>query len=376
LFCLYQFSFISNKKLGFNKNQVLAVRNVTRIDILKYPVFKNTLEAYSGVTGVTACMDVPSRDILDAGFTVVEGVHSGDESTILALQSVDNNFIDVMDINLLAGSSFIPASNSSTLQKIMDLSEMQSYTAGKEYSYVINESAVRKLGWKSPDDAVGKKLQWTNAAFSISGRIIGVVEDFNYASLHLEIRPLILVKEPVWFGNILVKISGDDLPVTINLIGDVWDKVYPDSPMQYDFLDDLFAGLYRSEERLGQLLTIFSFLAIVIAYLGLFGLVLYTTEQRTKEIGIRKVMGASIFNVVVLLCKDFTKWILLANLIAIPIGYWIVSKWLEQYAYRIDINLNIFLLACGLSLIIAFLTVSYQTIRAAIANPVESIKYE
>lgn len=376
LACLYQFSFISNKKLGFNKDQVLAVRNVPRLDILKYPVLKNILANYSAVEGVTACMDVPSRDILDQGFSVVEGVHSGDESTILALQSIDDNFIDVMGINLLAGKNFTKGSNNGEYQKVMDLSEMQTFISNKEYTYIINESAVRKLGWTSPEQALGKKLQWTNAAFTITGRIVGVVEDFNYASLHLEVRPLVLVNEPVWFGNILVKVSGDDLPTTIKQIGNTWDEVYPDSPMQYDFLDDLFASLYRSEENLGQLLTVFSVLAIFIAYLGLFGLVLYTTEQRTKEIGIRKTLGASVLNVVVLLGKDFTKWILLANLIAIPVGYFIVSKWLEQYAYRIGINWFIFLMACGLSLIVAFLTVSYQTIKAAIANPVESLKYE
>ena len=306
----------------------------------------------------------------------MEGVHSGDESTILALQSIDDNFVDVIGINLLAGKNFTKGSNSGEYQKIMDLDEMQKFTSEKEYTYLINESAVRKLGWTSPEQALGKKLQWTNAAFSITGRIVGVVEDFNYASLHLEIRPLVLVNEPVWFGNILVKVSGNNLPATIKQIGNAWDEVYPDSPMQYDFLDDLFASLYRSEENLGQLLTVFSVLAIFIAYLGLFGLVLYTTEQRTKEIGIRKTLGASVLNVVVLLGKDFTKWILLANIIAIPVGYFIVSKWLEQYAYRIGINLYIFLLACGLSLIVAFLTVSYQTIKAAIANPVDSLKYE
>lgn len=376
LFCLYQFSFISNKKLGFEKDQILAVTNVSRMDLLKYPVLKNQLESYSGIGGITACMDVPSRDILDQGFGVVEGVHSGNESTILALQSIDNNFLDVMKIKLLAGENFTGDSNSGEYEKTMDLTEMQTYTSGKEYTYIINESAVRKLGWTSHEEALGKKLQWTNAAFSLSGRITGIVEDFNYASLHLQVRPLVLINEPVWFGNILVKISGEDVHSTINQISDVWDGIYANSPLHYEFLDDLFAALYRSEENLKQLLTTFSVLAIFIAYLGLFGLVLYTTEQRTKEIGIRKTMGASIIDVIVLLGKDFTKWILLANLIAIPIGYFIVSKWLEQYAYRIDININIFLIAFGLSLIIAFIIVSYQTIKAAIANPVESLRYE
>lgn len=376
LFCLDQFSFISNKKLGFNKDQVLAITNVTRIDKLKYPVFKNMLDSYTGISGITACMDVPSRDILDAGFTVVEGVHSGDESTILALQSIDYNFIDVMEIDLLEGQNFIQETNTQAYSKIMDLTEMQTYTSEKEYSYIINESAVTKLGLNSPEEALGRKLQWENAVFSLSGRIVGVVKDFNYASLHLEVRPMVLVNEPLWFGNFLVKISGNDVAADINHIGNVWDEVYPDSPMEYDFLDDLFAALYRSEERLGQLLTIFSVFAIFIAYLGLFGLVLYTTEQRTKEIGIRKTLGASVLNILTLISKDFTKWILLANLIAIPISYWIVSEWLEQYAHQIEINIYIFLLAGALSLVVAFITISYQTIKAALANPVESLKYE
>ncbi|MGD8307475.1 MAG: ABC transporter permease, partial [Ignavibacteria bacterium] len=243
LFCLYQFSFISNKKLGFEKDQVLAVTNVSRIDLLKYPVFKNQLESYSGIGGITACMDVPSRDILDQGFSVVEGVHSGDESTILALQSVDENFLDVMKIKLLAGKNFTGGSNNGEYEKTMDLTEMQTYTSEKEYTYIINESAVRKLGWTSPEEALGKKLQWTNAAFSLSGRITGVVEDFNYASLHLQVRPLVLINEPIWFGNILVKISGEDVNSTINQISDVWDGIYEDSPMQYEFLDDMFAAL-------------------------------------------------------------------------------------------------------------------------------------
>ena len=376
LFSYDQFSFINNKRLGFNKDQVIAIKNVSRKDQLKYNLFKNTLRKYSGVIGVTACMDVPSRDILDAGFTRVEGIHSGDQSTVLGLQSVDSNFIKVMGIKLIAGENINNYEKGPSSDKPMSLTEMQRYINENKYSYLLNESAVKLLGWKSPEEAVGKKLEWSNALFHHSGRITGIVEDYHYASLRLKIRPLILMDEPVWQGNYLVKILPHNIKSTLNHMEQIWKQIYPDSPLQYDFLDDMFAKLYRSEEKQGQLLSIFSVFAIFIAYLGLFGLVSYTTEQRTKEIGVRKVIGASIPQIIFLLLKEFSRLIILANILAIPIGYYFVSKWLENFAYRININYEAFIYAGGLSLIIAFATVYYQTIKAASANPVESLRYE
>ncbi|RJP66947.1 MAG: FtsX-like permease family protein [Ignavibacteriales bacterium] len=375
-FSYKQFSFINNKKLGFNKEQIIAVSNIPRNDQLKFPLLKNALEKYNGIGGVTASMDVPSKDILDAGFTRVEGIHSGDESTVLSLQSVDNNFIDVMGIRLSAGNNFDLTTSKQSPSKIMSLNEMQQYVSAKNYSFLINESALLKLGLKSPDEALGRKLLWSNAAFNLSGKIIGVVKDYHYASLKLQVRPLILVDEPVWQGNFLIKISPQNIKSTIKYVEKEWDQIYPDNPFQYEFLDDMFAQLYRSEERQGQILSIFSILAIFIAYLGLYGLTAYASEQRTKEIGIRKVMGASVPGVVSMLIKEFVLLIIIANIIAWPTAFYFINKWLQDFAYRIEISWWIFILSGGITLIIALATVSFQAIKAATANPVESLKYE
>ena len=281
-----------------------------------------------------------------------------------------------MGMKIAAGESFDFENIDSGPGRILFLEEMQKLISSKEYSYILNESAVKKLGWKTPDEAIGKKIQWRNNMFTNSGKIIGVVKDYNYASLRLEIRPLILISEPIWNSNYLVKVSSSNLKNSLATVNEVWNNIYPNSPIEYDFLDDLFANLYRSEERQGRLYSVFSVLAIFIAYLGLFGLVSYTIEQRKKEVGIRKVMGASVPGIVFLLGKEFTKLILIAIFFAVPIGYYFVSRWLENFVYRIDITWEVFVLAGLMSVIIAMATVSYQTIKAAFLNPVDSIKYE
>ena len=376
LFSYNQFNFISNKKLGFNKDQILAIRNVSRIDQIKFQSFKNALRGYPGIKGVSACMDVPSRDILDQGFTVVEGIHSGDQSTVLAFQSVDRDFLKLMGMEIIAGENFNEENTDPGPGKILTVEEMQQFFNTKQYSYILNESAVKKLGFKTPDEAIGRKVEWHNSVFKNSGKIIGVVKDYNYASLRLQIRPLILISEPIWNLNYLVKISSKNMKPTLAAINETWNNMYPNSPIEYDFLDDLFAKLYRDEEKQGELYSVFSALAIFIAYLGLFGLVSYTTEQRKKEVGIRKVMGASIPGVVTLLGKEFTKLILTALLFAIPLGYYLVKQWLENFAYRIEITWDIFLWAAFITIFIAMVTVGYQTIKSALANPVEALKYE
>ncbi|MFO7447153.1 MAG: FtsX-like permease family protein, partial [Ignavibacteriaceae bacterium] len=355
LFSYKQFSFIKNKKLGLEKEQVLTVTNISGMDRLKYPVLRDELEKQKGILSVSACMDVPSRDILDAGSTRVEGIHAGDELTLLAIESVSSNYINTMGIKLLAGENIREDLNSIESPASLSFEELQSYISSKKYSFLLNESAVKKLGFNSYQAATGKDIQWSNSVFTLSGTITGIVEDYHYASLHLEIRPLILINEPSWQGNFLIRVSPDDLGGTLAGISNTWEKIFPDSPLQYDFLDDLFAGLYRAEERQEKLLSIFSVLAILIAYLGLYGLVSFTTEQRTKEIGIRKVIGASVPGIVVLLIRDFILWIFLANIAAIPAGYFLVKKWLEDYTYRIDIEINTFLAAGVLSVLIALI---------------------
>ena len=376
----HQFRFLSNAKLGMNKDQILAIRNISLTTRSKYPVLKNELTAYPGIIGVSACMDVPSRDILDAGFCRVEGLPDNSSTPALAVQSVDANYIEFMEIELAAGHNF----NTSKPFELPDmdrqndrLSYLQSYILEKERTYLINESALKVFGWKSPEEVIGKRIDWRNAAFQTRyGEIIGVVKDYHYASLQLKIRPLLIMNEPMFLSVILVKIHPKDIASTLSYMENVWNRLFPNLPMPYEFVDDLFADLYRAEKRQGQVLSWFSAAAIFIAYLGLFGLASFTAEQRTKEIGVRKVMGATVPNILSMLLKEFTRSILLAAVLACPLAYWTMNRWLQNYAYRIEIEWWPFVIASGLAFVITILTVGYQSIKAATANPVESLRYE
>ena len=371
-----QFSFLSNARLGMNKDQMLAIRNISREVRAKYPVLKNRLAAHPGIAGVSASMDVPSRDILDAGFCRVEGLPEEDDPPALAVQSVDVNFFDFMEIELTAGRSF-DVSSPFELPEGRSLSEIQAAISAKPRTYLINESAMKVFGWTDPEEAIGKRIDWRNLMFHTRyGEIIGVVKDYHYASLRLKIRPLVIMYEPLFLGNILVKVHPRDIASTLSTMEDVWDELFPDYPFQIDFLDDLFAGLYRAEQRQGRILAWFSTLAVFIAYLGLFGLTSFMAEQRTKEIGIRKVLGATVPGIFSLFTKDIMRWILFAFLFSCPLAYWAMQRWLQNYAYRIQIRWWPFVLAGGIAFAIAVLTVSYKSIRAAMADPVESLRYE
>ena len=206
--------------------------------------------------------------------------------------------------------------------------------------------------------------------------VIGVVKDFHVYSLKQRIEPLMLYINPDYFYNIAVKIQPGDTPNTLAGLENTWKSLFPDTLFEYDFLENSYDRLYISEAKIGQLLTLFSGLGIFVACLGLFGLTSFMTEQRHKEIGIRKVLGADVSKIVFLLSQDFTKSVLFANLVAWPLAYYAVSQWLRGYAYRIDIQFWTFLAAGALILFIALLTVSFQAIKAALANPVDTLKYE
>jgi len=371
-----QFSFLRNTKLGLNKDQILATQDINPTVREKYPVLKNALLAHPGIAAVSACMDVPSRDILDAGPCRVEGLPDDTQAPVLAVQSVDANYFDVMEIELIAGRSF-HTSLPFRLPESQNLNDMQSHILNQKRTYLINESALGVFGWNDPEEAIGKRIDWRNAAFQTDyGEIIGVVKDYHYASMRLKVRPMVTMYEPLFLGCILIKVHPQNMGTTLSNIENVWDSLFPDLPLQYNFLDDLFAGLYRTEERQGRLLAWFSTLAIFIAYLGLFGLASFTAEQRTKEIGIRKVVGAKVIDILTMLSKEFTKWIFYAAFFAYPLAYWAMHRWLQGYAYRIAIQVWPFVIATGLAFVIAILTVSYQSVKAALANPVEALKYE
>ena len=239
-----------------------------------------------------------------------------------------------------------------------------------ESAFVLNEAAIKAMRMDIP---VGKRFFWGK-----SGPIIGVVKNFHYKSLHNEIEPLILIltQDPRRLRFACVRVKADDISGTIGYVEGVWNKFAPGFPFHYDFLDDRLNNLYRVEQRVGTLFNHFTFLSIFIACLGLFGLSSFTAEQRTKEIGIRKVLGASIPNILVLLTREFAKLVLIASLIAWPLAYFIMNSWLQNFVSRTNIKLETLVLSAALALGIALLTVSYQSIRAAVANPVDSLRYE
>ncbi len=239
---------------------------------------------------------------------------------------------------------------------------------------ILNEEAVKLMELKDP---LGKRLMMldnenNNRFFTI----IGILKDFNYESLHQRIRPLVIFLNKGQTTYLPIRIRPDNISKTISFVETQWKKYVPGKPFEYFFLNEDFDKLYQSEQKTGEIFTSFSVLAIFIACLGLFGLTAFTVERRIKEIGIRKVLGASISTIVYLISKEFLKWVLIANIIAWPVAYYFMSNWLDNFAYRIDITIWVFILSAVIALIIALVTVSSQTIKAATANPIKSLRYE
>jgi putative ABC transport system permease protein len=240
-------------------------------------------------------------------------------------------------------------------------------------AFILNETAARLYNW---DTAVGREITWLDDDSTRRGTIIGVAKDFHFQSLHRGIEPLIFHVLPAGFNYFLVKIGGKDIPRALSGLEEKWKTFAPDRPFEYSFLDEELAALYRSEESMQAVIGDFSFLAILIACLGLFGLASFTMQQRTREIGVRKVLGASVAGIVLMLSKNFTRLVLVAFVVASPLAYFAMNTWLQNFAYHTEIGIGVFVWSGLLALLIALLTVSTQAIRAALANPVEALRYE
>jgi putative ABC transport system permease protein len=284
----------------------------------------------------------------------IEG--KGDQQFSLGSYLTDEDFFSTLDLQVVAGRTFS-----------RDFSEAE--------SVVLNEAAVEYFGW---DEPLGKRIYYSNGT---SYKVIGVVKDFNLLTLHYPISPFGLFHKSsnsyqVEDSYVIVRISGTDIEQIIRNLASQWQEFAPNTPFEYEFLDASFAAQYVAEKRLGRVFTIFSGLTVFIACIGLLGLAAFSAEQRTKEIGIRKVLGASVARLALLLSQEFTKWVVLANLIAWPAAYLAMDLWLQDFAYRIDITWEVFAASGVLALVIAIVTVSMYAVRTALANPVESLRYE
>jgi putative ABC transport system permease protein len=346
-----QMSYMRNQDLGFARDQIMVMD--TNGDKGK-DAFRQELTGMPAVKSVAMSSSVPGGDNPSA-YSEIENNKGDLQVANLDLYFVDFDYANQFKIKMVAGRAFFREFGTDTTQAM-----------------VLNEAAVKMFGYSSPQQAVGKRFkQWGR-----EGKIIGVMKDFHFRSLQQPIKPLSMRIEPRGSNLVSINVAAENLPVTIASLEKKWNELIPDRPFSYYFLDEFFDRQYRSEERFGKLFLNFAILAIFISCLGLLGLASHSTTQRTKEIGIRKVLGASVSNIVNLLSKDFLGLVGISALIAFPIAWWAMSKWLQDFSYRIGVSWWIFLVAGILATLIALFTISFQAIKAAITNPVKSLRTE
>jgi putative ABC transport system permease protein len=344
-----QLNYLQSKRLGFDKEQVVILKNLSSLGD-KRSVFKESLRKYPAISAVAGSFSLPGGPFINYDFYPDDS-----EMLLLNFGRCEPDFINALKLEMADGRFF------------------SDEIPGDSLALIINETAAAHLQWEEP---VGKSLSTMGRRF----RVIGVVKDFHYKSLHSTVEPMALfnlgLNLPWPERYIAVRINKGDITRTIEFISDEWIEMTSDKPFEYSFLDEDYNSLYHNEARTGTLFKIFSIIAIFIASLGLIGLASYTAEQRAKEISIRKVCGAGVISIIVLLSKEFLKWVLIANLIAWPAAYFFMEKWLQNFAYKTNIEPETFLIAAVLAAAAAVGAVFYQTISAAFKNPVENLKYE
>ncbi|WP_224998670.1 ABC transporter permease [Cesiribacter sp. SM1] len=353
-----QVTYLHSKELGFEKEQIMFFPMRGERMSSNVETFKNELLQSPFIEGVTVGYGFPG-DMFGDGMMTVPGKGEQKKATQLM---VDHDYIKTLGLELVAGRDF-----------------SREMKTDKDHGFIINETAVKELGLGTPEQALGETLlwpTWRNADSVKRGQVIGVVKDFHYKSLYERVEPAVLQIYPQAYWKVAVKIKAAGIEKALPYVKEVWEKFSPEYPLEYNFLDESFDKMYKAEDKLRSLLWIFSGVAIFVGCLGLFGLAAYAAERRTKEIGIRKVLGASSQNIVLLLSGDFVKLVLISILIASPVAWYFMQQWLQDFAYRINISWWIFVVA-GLSAIaIALVTVSFHAIRAALRNPVRNLRTE
>jgi putative ABC transport system permease protein len=350
-----QLHFLQNKDLGFDDDQVVVLR-IGHSPALSSSIasVKQEILQHSGVVAATASHSIPSQFL--NGFRYRK--EGAPESERIALRdvSVDHDFVDAFGMELVRGRTFAA-----------DL-------ASDSTAFILNEAAARAFDW-TPDEALGQQITW-DFSMGFTGPVVGVVKDFHFGSAHDAIPPIVFHISRFGSNFLAARIRPEDVSGTLARLEETWKQFEPDYPFEYFFVDQEFAQFYETEARMARAFTFGSGLAILIACLGLFGLAAFVAEQRKKEIGVRKVLGASVASVVGLLTRDFVVLVVAGFAVASPIAYMLMRRWLENFAYRVEMNAGVFLVAGALAVTIAFLTISYQSVRAALANPVKSLRYE
>jgi len=346
-----QVHFMRTRELGFDRENIVYLsiggRFRQNIDTIRAEMLKNP-----NILNVTLTDVAPYRWSSNAGVGDVHWEGKTNQQVKMVMTSVDYNYLETIGLEMVHGRFF-----------------SKEYATDASEAYVVNEAAVRAMEMEEP---IGKELR----VWDLGGRIIGVVKDYHFESLHHDIIPMAMRIRPNWYSMACIRINPNNVTAALSFLEEKWEEMYPEYPFEYRFLDDTINNQYRSEDAIGRIVKYFTFLAIFISSLGLFGLASFSTEQRTKEIGIRKVCGASTPGLLMLLSKEFFKLVIFACLIATPAAYYIMNGWFRNFAYRIGMDIGVVLLAAMSSLLIAFLTVSYHSIKAARANPIDALRYE
>jgi ABC-type antimicrobial peptide transport system permease subunit len=345
-----QMTYIQNRNLGFNKECLISFTKQGRLTD-QYDAFKDSLLKKNNILGVTTSSDLPT---MTRHYTMVGGWEgsSPEDGMLMNYFSVDEDYLETFGIEMAEGRFF-----------------SKEFSTDASEGFVLNEEAIKRMNVQDP---IGKRFSF----YGREGRIIGVIKNFHFESLHHAIEPLILWINPRSDQHIFVRIEYENIAENIRFIEEAHSRFNPEYPFNFKFLDMEIDKLYRKEIRTKRILQIFAGFAIFISCIGLYGLVSYAAQRRTKEIGIRKVLGASVLKIYIMLSREFVRWVILANFIAWPGAYYFMNKWLQNFAFRISLSVWFFILPGFMALVIALLTVSYQSVKAATANPVESLRYE
>lgn len=355
-----QLHFIQTKKLGFDRDHILVLP-ISQKMLENLSVVKKELTAHPDIDHVSRCVSTPVR--IAGGYSMRSAEMSEDDYLPVTANPVDEDYVKTTGLEIIAGADFTE----------QDIKDGASEVPGERlFHFILNESAAQQLGW-TPEEAIGKKMFMGSHR---PGFVKGVVKDFHFESIHKTIEPLVLFTETRGHGHLLVKVTGNNIRETISFVEGKWKQLVPYMPFEYRFLDEDFSALYKSELQLGKVMNLFAGIALTLACAGLFGLSSYVVQRRVKEIGIRKILGASVLNIIGIISANFTKLVVIAIAIGSSVAYFMMEYWLQDFAYRIEIQWWILAGAGVLAIGIALVTVSFQAVKAAIANPVDSLRSE
>jgi putative ABC transport system permease protein len=359
VFALRQLRFMETMNPGFSRDQVMIIP-LDQVTSPKYDALKTELLASTRITNVSGAQQRLGNNLHQTGVTF----HGDGPARDLASSQiiVDPDYLSLYNIQLVAGRNF-----------------SHDYASENAKAYIINESLARELLKETPkatmESLVGKRFGF--GGMDSAGYIIGIAKDFNFNSLHHKIETLCMLNQKDWgYSEMSVKIKGGQSSAAIAQVSATWKKLFPDHPFEYTFLDEHFDTLYKADAQVSRVVGILAVLAIIISCLGLFGLASYSAERRVKEIGIRKVLGASVQSITTLLSKDFIRLVIIANIIAWPLAWLVMHRWLQDFAYRISLSWMVFLLAGSVAILVAILTISFHAIKTAMANPVKALRSE